>query len=200
MLSEGSKRTLIESYQKHFQEHGASPMATQQSFEGQLARFIKLAEIGDLRGKRVLDLGCGIADLYPVLREKHGDLEYCGIDIVPEFITHAAARFPEARFACQDILREPLSEEYDYAFISGIFNNEVPEGTAFLKAIVKAAFARTKMGLGFNFTSTHVNFRNAGMMYHDPNEVLDFCLREVSPKLLLHHHYFRCDVAVFLYK
>jgi len=199
MLSEETKRNLIENYQKHYQEHGESPMATQQSQEGQFARFVKLAEIGDLRGKRVLDLGCGIGDLYPVLQEKFGDFDYTGIDIVPEFISHATARFPAARFVCQDILLDPLAEDYDYVLISGIFNNELPEGTELLKAILRAAFPRTKVALGFNFISTHVNFRSPGMMYHDPVEVMAFCLREISPRMQLQHHYFRCDVAVFLY-
>lgn len=200
MLSEESKRSLIQSYQKHFQEHGDSPMATQNSCEGQIGRFSKLAELGDMHGKRLLDLGCGIGDFYPVLKEKFGEFDYTGIDIVPEFIQHAATRYPEGHFYCQDVLREPIKEDFDYVLISGIFNNEVPEGTDFLKDMLRAVFPHAKMGLGFNFTSTHVNFRSPGMMHHDPQVVMEFCLVELSKKLQLHHHYFRCDVAVFLYR
>jgi hypothetical protein len=122
------------------------------------------------------------------------------VDIVPETLAYAAARYPKGKFRCQDILQEPLAEDYDYILISGIFNNEVPEGTEFLKGVIRSAFTRAKLGLGFNFTSTHVNFRSSGMMHHDPAEVMDFCLREATRNLRLHHHYFRCDVAVFLYR
>jgi SAM-dependent methyltransferase len=200
MLSEESKRIIIEGYQKHFAEHGDSPMATQNSLEGQIGRFGKLVELGDLRGRKILDLGCGIGDFYPVLKEKFGEFEYTGIDIVPEFIEHATKRYPEGRFFCQDILRDPIAEDYDYVLISGIFNNEVPEGTEFMKAILRAAFARARMGLGLNFTSTYVNFQSPGMMHHDPKVVMEFCFDELTRKLELHHHYFRCDVAMFLYR
>ena len=46
----------------------------------------------------------------------------------------------------------------------------------------------------------HVNFTSPGMAYHDPTEVLDFCIRSLSPKVSLHHHYERVDVAVFVYR
>lgn len=200
MLSEESKRTIIESYRKHFQEYGDSPMATQNSPEGQVGRFAKLLELGDLRGRRVLDLGCGMGDFYPLLEEKFGEFDYTGIDLVPEFIKHAAERYPKGRFLLQDILQQPLTEDYDYVLISGIFNNEVPEGTEFVKAVLRAAFAHTTVGLGFNFTSTHVNFRSEGMMHHDPQELLTFTFAELTKKVALHHHYFRCDVAMFLYR
>ena len=38
------------------------------------------------------------------------------------------------------------------------------------------------------------------MAYHDPVVVFDFCLNNLAPKVTLHHHYERCDVAVFVYR
>jgi hypothetical protein len=38
------------------------------------------------------------------------------------------------------------------------------------------------------------------MAYHDPAEVLRFSLDHLSPRIVLDHHYERCDVAMFVYR
>jgi hypothetical protein len=38
------------------------------------------------------------------------------------------------------------------------------------------------------------------MAYHDPAEVLDFCIRNLARKVVLEHHYERVDVVVFVYR
>jgi len=122
------------------------------------------------------------------------------VDIVPDTVTYAAQKYPNTRFLCQDLLEEPLREQFDYVFLSGVFNNTIPSATEFLKELVSISFQHCTTGLAFNFTSTYVNYRDAGMAYHDPIEVLDFCLKNLSRKLILHNHYEHCDVAVFLYR
>jgi hypothetical protein len=101
---------------------------------------------------------------------------------------------------CRDITEEPLNGEFDYALISGVFNNRIPDPTSFLRELTRSAFNHCQKGLAFNFISTHVNFEDAAMAYHDPLDVLEFCIRELSPSVTLHHHYARCDVAVFVYR
>ncbi len=200
MLSEETKAALIENYRKLFREHGASPMATQNSLEGQIMRFEQLAKLGDLSGRSVLDLGCGIGDFYPYLKALYPDLQYTGIDIVPEMIEHASKRYPEVKFKCRDVLREGVGGEYDYVLICGVFNNAIPDCTTFLKNMTEAAFAATRVGLAFNFISNRVNFTSPDMRYHDPVEILGFCIDRLSRKVNLHHHYAKCDVSVFVYR
>ena len=79
-----SKQIIIENYRKLFLKHGSGPEVGQLSPEGQQFRFEKLIQIGDLRGCRVLDLGCGLGDLYPFLLKRFDKIDYTGIDIVPE--------------------------------------------------------------------------------------------------------------------
>lgn len=200
MLTEEAKNALIESYRKSFKEYGDSPMATQNSPEGQIMRYDELAKLADLNDATVLDLGCGLGDFYPYLKARFPRLKYSGIDIVPEMVAHAAKRHPEVSFACRDILREGVGAEFDYILVCGVFNNGVPDCTTFLKEMIRAAFAHCRHGLAFNFVSTRVNFLSEGMSYHDPVEVLTFCLDELTRKVQLHHHYGKCDVSVFLYK
>src|SRR6202008_4556529 len=108
MLRPEAKELLIKNYRQLFQEHGPTSLAAQCSPEGQRMRFDELTRIADLSGSEVLDLGCGIADFYPILSEKFSGLRYTGVDLVPEMIEYARAKYPEASFECRDILQDPL--------------------------------------------------------------------------------------------
>jgi len=200
MFTEETKRSLIDNYRTLFLKHGDSPMATQNSLEGQIMRYEQLAKLGDLNGRTVLDLGCGIGDFYPFLKALYPGLHYTGIDIVPEMIDHAAKRSPEVNFACRDVLREGIGGEYDYVLICGVFNNAIPDCTTFLKKMTEVAFSAARTGLAFNFISTRVNFTSSGMSYHDPLDIFAFCMDRLSRKVNLHHHYAKCDVSVFVYR
>lgn len=200
MLTSESKEFLIANYREHLKANGCAAAATQMSAEGQAFRFQKLAEIDDLNHREVLDLGCGIADFYPVLKARHPEIRYTGIDLVPEMAEFAQQRFPEARFLSRDVLAEGLDQEYDYVLLSAIFNNAIPDCTGFLKQLVEAAFSKCRLGVGFNFISNRVNFTDPEMAYHDPAEVLTFCMDRLSRRITMDHHYGKCDVAVFVRK
>lgn len=174
----------------------------QWSPEGQLFRFEKLAEIADLNGHSVLDVGCGLGHMYPFLHKRFSNITYTGVDIVSDAIAFASKKYPTATFRCQDIVENRLDGTFDYALMSGVFNNALPAGdpTKFLMELATAAFNHVRSGLGFNFISSHVNFRSAEMAYHDPDTVLNFCIRSLSSKVKMHHHYEKCDVAVFVYR
>jgi len=196
-----NKSNIIENYQKLFSEHGEGPEVAQYSLEGQRFRFEKLSEIGQLNKCRILEIGCGIGDLLPYLNKKFNGINYTGIDIVPELINYAKNKYPNAAFQCIDLLEEPFDEKFDYVLISGMFNNsEITDGTNFLLNMVSLGFGLCKKGIGFNFTSKHVNHIDSGMAYHDPIEVLKFCIEKLSKKVIISHHYERCDVSVFVYR
>src|SRR5260221_135971 len=158
MFSEDSKQSLLENYQERLRKHGYSPEGAQMSAEGQAFRFDKLAEIGDLAGRTVLDLGCGLGHFYAPLQERYPTIQYTGLDILPEMIAGARARHPNVDFICRDILRDGLDREFDYVLISAMFNNDVPGCTDFLRQMAEVAFSICRIGLGFNFISNRVNF------------------------------------------
>jgi ubiquinone/menaquinone biosynthesis C-methylase UbiE len=69
------------------------------------------SHLGDLPGKQVLDLGCGIGDQARDLSRLGADI--IGVDANQEFIDHATSRgIPGARFLCGDIvdLKDNLAE------------------------------------------------------------------------------------------
>ncbi len=199
-MDKETKKYLIDNYRTLFFKHGDKPEAVQWSCEGQQFRFNKLTQIADLRDKRILDVGCGKGDMYPFLFKKFGNVDYTGVDIVPESLAYAAQKYPQATFYCRDLLEDVVDEKFDYTLISGVFNNSIPKSSEFLRELVTAAFKQCELGIGFNFLSTYVNYTNADMAYHDPIEVFDFCLKTLSPNVMIHHHYERCDVVIFVYR
>src|SRR5438132_9147817 len=127
-------------YRNRFQKYGDAPESVGMSSDGQRFRFRKLMEIGDLRHRRVLDLGCGIGDFYPFLVEKFGPLDYTGIDLVREMVDCAAKKHPRARFLCRDLFADALDETFDYVFISTVFNYAMSGSDDYIRQLITLAF------------------------------------------------------------
>jgi len=199
-MSALTARALRDHYRARFLAHGDDPLAAQMSREGQRFRFLKLFEIGDLDAASVLDVGSGLGDMYPFLRERFPRARYEGIDVVPEMVACASAKYLGVRFRTVDLLETDVPERYDYVLLSVVFNNAIAHPTDFLEQLVGRAFALCTKGLAFNFLSIHHNFAEPSLAYHDPARVLDHCVRRLSPRVRMEHHYERCDVVVYVYR
>ncbi|MBN3905791.1 MAG: hypothetical protein HWQ35_04165 [Nostoc sp. NMS1] len=46
----------------------------------------------------------------------------------------------------------------------------------------------------------YVNFRQETMAYYEPEAVLRFCIQQLSRKVTIIHHYYHCDVCIYVYK
>ncbi len=79
-------------------------------------------DIGDIRGKKILDFGCGKGDFYEFLKNKEMEVNYTVND---KLITVASNKYPECKFDVFDIDKEDLSEDFDYIFLCGVFNLKV---------------------------------------------------------------------------
>lgn len=68
---------------------------------------------------RLLDVPCGDMFWMSRLLEARDDVDYTGIDIVPELIAHHRKRFAahkNVRFLLQDVAVDPLKDSYDIIF------------------------------------------------------------------------------------
>src|SRR5690606_34415745 len=123
-------------------------------------RFRVLAEIADLNGAKILDFGCGTAHFATFLKENGIDCQYVGVDFVTEFFSFARQKHPEHRFATWE---EVKGEEFDYAFVSGVFNNRMEDNERFYKDTVRDIFSRVRKGFAFNMMSTYVDYQDEGL-------------------------------------
>ncbi len=183
-------RDLETHYDRLAREHGDTPQAAQwTSRETQEARMAVLSEIGDLRRAKILDFGCGTGHLLAYLRSRGFAGEYVGYDLSSDMLALAEASFPDARFERRDILTDGIAERFDYALVSGVFNNRVRDNWALMTSLLAALFPACDLGLAFNALSTYVDFFDDGLHYFDPGVVFQHCKEQLSPRVCLRHDY-----------
>lgn len=197
---QGAKSQMVSKYRKLLKEYGDKEEAIQMSSDGQLFRFEKLMEVGDLEEATLLDFGCGRADFFQYLDTKVNNFTYTGIDIVPELVELSQNKYPQARILCKDVLSEEFDETFDYVFISMVLNNRVPNMDVFCREILKKCYSLCRKALAFNFVSCYGASENPNGINHDPVEIFKFCLENLSTQINISHHYGRKDVSVFVYK
>lgn len=170
------------------------------SKRSQELRFLVLSQMANLHGSSLLDVGCGVGDLYGWLKKHRITVHYTGIDITPSMIEKARKKYPGAPFKMQQILttrvRQPL---YDYVVASGIFNRKIPRHTAFIRDTIRQMFLLCRKGMAFNILSTKADFKEPDEYHADPGVLLTECLT-LTRHAVLRHDYMTHDFTIYLYK
>jgi len=179
-------------YQKLYETHGRDHNAVQYSSrESQIARFDVLLEfVGD--ASSVADIGCGLGDLLPVLRQTHPRTRYTGYDFVDAFIEDAKLQYHAdklASFKQLDILQDEITEKADYVVLSGMLNNLMDDNLAFTETTLHKMWQAANKGIAFNALSSYVDYQDEGLYYHDPLALFDFCKTKLSKYVTLRHDY-----------
>jgi SAM-dependent methyltransferase len=182
---------LREHYDTLAREHGYGPEAVQMSsVASQEQRLRVLAEIIREPDASVLDFGCGTGHLCGLLRGELGFRgRYTGYDLSGETLALARTHHPDAHFEQRDIFRDGVGGHFDYAVISGVFNNRVSDNWVFLTRALRTLFPHVRRGLAFNALSAYVDYQDPGLYYADPGAVFRFCKEELSPAVNLRHDY-----------
>jgi SAM-dependent methyltransferase len=193
---------VVEYYTRLLQQHGIDPGAVDWGTrESQALRFKVLCEVGPLEHTSVLDVGCGLGDLYGYLRTTGVPVDYTGYDITPGLLQAARLRFPEGRFIERNVVSIPDSEvlaSFDFVIASGIFYLRQAEPDAYLRDTVARLFRLARRGVAFNSLSARATEKSPGEYYADPALVLRACL-DLTPRVLLRHDYLVHDFTVYLY-
>ena len=152
-----------------------------------------------LAGKRVLDVGCGLANFYDVSLSEHGvAAEYHGIDISELMLARARARHPHLSLRRLDILDEDPGR-YDIVSANGIFYLLGEDGEAMMPRLVARMYELAGEAVAFNSLSAWASTQQAGEFYADPAVVLNFC-RKLTPWIVVRHDYLPHDFTVYLYR
>lgn len=108
-------------------------------------------------------------------------------------------KYPQYEFHTQDLLKNPLNRKFDVVVFCGVFNIRTENGDKYMKELLQCGYRHCNRLLTFNFISTHVNFMEDKMQYHDPSDILNFCIDNFTTNVLMHHHYWKCDVSCKVY-
>lgn len=190
----------INLYQSLLTEHGNSFRSLDWgSRESQIKRFEILADIGVSAGDSLLDVGCGLADLYEWLQKNKPGVNYSGIDITPEMVTRAKARFPDVDLSNATIFDPKYSGKlYDYVVASGIFFFRKENPMDYMVRVINSMFRISRKGIAFNSLSAWAKDRTDGEFLADPYDVIEYC-RTLSPYVKIRHDYHPSDFSIFLY-
>lgn len=195
-----SKERLLSFYNFHYKKFGDRPEALRWTPEGQIRRYYALLDIApDLNNRKILDYGCGMADFYRFLKRRGIDVDYTGMDINENFISVARQRYPECRFMVRDIDEEPLDEFFDYIFICGVFNLNVPGVEEDMRNALIELFKFCNEGLALNALSSHTTVKDPELHFTSPEDMLKFALENLSPSVALRHDRIQNDFTLFVY-
>ena len=144
------------------------------SSKSQQLRFRILADNVDLDGRSILDVGCGLGDLWGYLKRREIPAEYTGVDLLEEMLAEAARRHPGATFVRGDVFREPdpfAGRQFDVVFGSGIFNLNLGNNHAFLPRAISRLLELSREHVVFNLLHARMPGTDPTYAYYNPEEV-----------------------------
>jgi phospholipid N-methyltransferase len=167
---------LVDKYNKNFEKFGVSPSAVGWVSGKQKERYSKLFEgVGDFNS--VIDIGCGLGDLYKFIINQKGveKLKYIGTEINQNFIKTCQEKYPEANFILQDNIIPSFKNKSDVVVMSGLFNTPLDSNDLFLKSLLDASFSLSKKYITFNFLSNDVDYKDNNLNYTSLGYVIEYC-------------------------
>ncbi len=201
-LHKRDRNRIIDSYTNRLREFGDDVRTLASgSLAKEKTRFQVLTEVGDLRHKTVLDLGCGLGYLYPYLRDAGIPVNYIGVDLNPHFIEICARKYPECRFFVGDIFSYRPKRKVDYVLCSQVFNLKLSPTDNFdlVKRSLKRCLALCSEGVAIDFLTRYVDFMEPHLYYYSPEKMLTFC-KTIARRVTLRHDYPLFEFTMYLYK
>ena len=185
----------IERYSNRYKKLGISPKSLGWGCkEDQLERFRVIEEHCDLRGKTIMDIGCGFSDLLTYLNKKKINVNYIGVDIVPDFILYSKKHFPMHQFYNLNIMtRSKELPKADILISLGVINFRLDfiPNFEYTKLYITNAFELTKKILIVDFLSNYrnLNYRKEDFVYyHSPEKIFKFAMTLTQNVRIIHNY------------
>ncbi len=155
----------------------------------------------------VLDFGCGAAHLYEYIQQQNlTNIDYAGLDLSPQFVALARAKFPSLPFYPTDILTENADDlpSFDYIILNGVLTEKrdmsFEEMWAYAAQLLHAVFARARIGIAFNVMSKQVDWEREDL-FHVPLDLLaNFLTRELSRHFVIRNDYGLYEYTTYVYR
>jgi ubiquinone/menaquinone biosynthesis C-methylase UbiE len=163
-------------------QNGWLPGNQEYNFQA-LLRLADMAGI-PLRGKKVLDVGCGTGDFAIVLHHEN-IARYVGVDIYKPSLEIARKNHKHDTFLEGDILNDILTEQFDYAFSSGALTvNLSIDNYEYMEAMVRKMWEVTDIGVAFNVLTDQDPDPDHDLFFYNPERVLQLC-HDIAPDAII---------------
>jgi SAM-dependent methyltransferase len=190
-------------YKSKFEKYGVSPKSLLWKSKGAAhQRFRQFWKEIDFDNKSVLDVGCGFGELGNFLVKRYKNVDYLGVDIMPEFISKGKEIYPGLKLMQRDYLADPITDKFDIVIASGILNSNVENNMEYRKKAIKTLFEGSKKVTAFNMLGNHPqpeNDEESNVWYADSLEILEYCM-SLTRRVVFRSNYHPRDFTVFLYK
>jgi SAM-dependent methyltransferase len=139
----------------------------------QQARFEALIRHVDLAGKSLLDVGCGLGDLWAFCQKRRIPVDYTGVDLIEKMVAAARQKHPAMRFVHADVFADNPFEPGSFAvvFCSGTFNLRLGNNQEFLAVALERLLEIARETVAFNLLHRRAAQRHGHCFYYDPDEV-----------------------------
>lgn len=182
--------SIKSAYSRRFKEKGAQAegvfWASQVS---QTARFEQA--LADMKAEfastsfSLADIGCGYGALFDYIRSTPAwrQIDYSGVDITPEMVSHCKREHPADKYRFS-LGRRP-KHLVDFAVFVGTFNlchtNDFQLWEDYILRQLTASWARVRYGLILNITSLETARINNHIFYVNPEAFADKLARQFGP-------------------
>ena len=193
---DAADKKLIERYSSRLQKFGYDPRTLGWDTQAnQYARFNIATNLINFKGRKILDIGCGLADFREFLKFQGIKISsYSGCDINAELIEFCKHRWPEDNFFTANLLNDDIGQTpYDIVTLFGVLNFRFSEfnNMDFARQMIKKAFDCCKDSVVVDFLTTvkdNTYPEEDFVFYYDPCEILKFAL-SLTPHITLKHDY-----------
>ena len=169
------------------------------SQETQQIRFKVLCDIAPLDRMKILDVGCGVGDIYKYIINRFDGVEYTGIDCHKKMVHYARKKHPEGKFLHKELLK--FSTDVDYILASGVFNLAGLDNMNYIEEMIQKMMRMANKGIAVNMLSSYSppSLMYPDLYYYDPIKVLERCMNTFK-KISMRHDYLPHDFTLYIYK
>lgn len=208
-MEDETQRLMRDHYRRSFGQFGTTSQGVDwgASEENHLLRLSRLANVmGQPRDKpvSVLDVGCGFGALRQMLDAQGRSVDFTGIDLVDEMVDAASERWPADRWVCADFLGWEPGRTFDFVIANGVLTQKLTvshdEMDQYCTAIIRKMLSCADVAISFNVMTKHANYYADNLYYRDPGEMLDWCIKEFSPRVALDHSYGLYEFTVYVFR
>ncbi len=202
-LNKRDRETLACFYSRRYDALGCNVHAVGWgSVADQILRFSVLFRNAAPKGKRILDVGCGLGDVIPFLDSlTGGDYDYVGIDLADCFIKEAKKRFGKKRrqFIVGEIFDLDRKKLFDITILSGTLTHKIQNNEIYSQEVMKRMFHSARTMAALNFMSSYVDYQLPKNYHYAPEKVFKFA-KSLTRWVTLHHDYPLWEFTVQLRK